>query len=409
MTMTSRERIHASVAFQPVDRLAVDLAGMRSTGISAFAYPRLVRELGLPPRLPRVYDTGQMLALPERDVLDALGCDCVMAEEYVTNAFEQPDLWHPYDFGGRLPALVQDPAAFQALPDGTILQYGGQSRMPPASTVFDAEHGGYAIDLENDIPPPDADAARRRAEGQLFREGEAERLAAFLHTVRAAAPDKAVFANIWHVLAGFDIGVGQYPMICLMYPDEVYETHKIAAERCVRNMETLFPLVADDLDVLMLNADDWGTQTSLMASPDVFCDLYKPFYRMVNDAAHALLPNLKTFLHSCGALYPLIPHVADCHFDVLNPVQWSAGGHTPAEWKAQAAGRIAFWGGGVNAQSTLPFHDAATVAREARETIPALSKGGGYVFCNTHNILAEVSPDKVVAMYQAAHEFRGVL
>ena len=46
----------------------------------------------------------------------------------------------------------------------------------------------------------------------------------------AAAPDKAVFANFWHTGAGIGIGVGQYPMVCLMYPDEVYECHKAAAD-----------------------------------------------------------------------------------------------------------------------------------------------------------------------------------
>ena len=79
--------------FKPVDRLPRDIGGMRSTCISCFAYPKLVKALGLPPRRPRVYDLGQMLALPDVDVLDALGCDVVMAEPDVTNAFAQPDLW----------------------------------------------------------------------------------------------------------------------------------------------------------------------------------------------------------------------------------------------------------------------------------------------------------------------------
>jgi len=30
--------------------------------------------------------------------------------------------------------------------------------------------------------------------------------------------------------------------------------------------------------------------------------------------------------------------------------------------------------------------------------------GGGYVFCNTHNILAEIEAKKIVAMYRAANE-----
>jgi uroporphyrinogen decarboxylase len=63
--------------FHETDRVPKDLGGMLSTSISAFAYPKLVEALGLPYRRPKVYDTNQMLAMPDMDVLDALGCDIV--------------------------------------------------------------------------------------------------------------------------------------------------------------------------------------------------------------------------------------------------------------------------------------------------------------------------------------------
>ena len=45
--MNSRERLLAALDFKPVDRLPKDLGGMRSTGISAFAYPKLRKALKL--------------------------------------------------------------------------------------------------------------------------------------------------------------------------------------------------------------------------------------------------------------------------------------------------------------------------------------------------------------------------
>ena len=102
---------------------------MLSSSISGFAYPKLVAALGLPPRLPKMYDTGQMLAMPDLDVLDALGVDIVTICGRATNAFAEPEKWLPYDFNGRLPALVRNPAAFTTEEDGTILQ--GNTRMPP--------------------------------------------------------------------------------------------------------------------------------------------------------------------------------------------------------------------------------------------------------------------------------------
>ena len=70
---TSRQRVLHAFNFRIPDRAPKDLGGMRSTSISAFGYPALVSALGLPARRPHVEDTGQMLALPDLDVLDALG------------------------------------------------------------------------------------------------------------------------------------------------------------------------------------------------------------------------------------------------------------------------------------------------------------------------------------------------
>jgi len=171
--ITSRERVMRALNFQPVDRVPRDLAGMRSTGISVFAYPRLVEALGLPPRLPRAEDTWQMLALPELDVLDELGVDVVTIADDATNAFDQPGLWKPYDFGGRLPAVVRDPSAFAEEPDGTIVH--GRTRMLPSSFVFDEIHGGQPLDLIADIPKPDLDQIRRALDARLLTDAQVGR------------------------------------------------------------------------------------------------------------------------------------------------------------------------------------------------------------------------------------------
>jgi uroporphyrinogen decarboxylase len=36
-----------------------------------------------------------------------------------------------------------------------------------------------------------------------------------------------------------------------------------------------------------------------------------------------------------------------------------------------------------------------------------LCEGSGYVFCNIHNVLAEIPPEKVIAMYRTAGSVRG--
>jgi uroporphyrinogen decarboxylase len=403
--MDSHQRVLTSINHQAPDRLPRDLGGMRSTSISAFAYPRLVQALGLPPRRPRVEDTGQMLALPDLDVLDALGIDVVTIADRVTNAFEQPEVWKAYDFNGRLPAHLRNPNAFQALPDGTIRQ--GSTRMPPSAYVFDEEHGGQPLDLSSELPRPDLNEVRKAIEANRLTDQQIIEIRQLCERVRQST-DRAVFFNDGHLQAWIGIGafsgIGIFPMLCLTEPDFVAELHEMVTEYQISNARALLPEIAPYIDILMVAADDWGTQNNLIASPRLFRKLFLPYYRRINDECHRLAPQLKQFLHCCGAVFDLLDLVIEAGFDIINPVQWPAGGHSPQEWKDKARGRLALWGGGVNAQATLPLGSQDEVAQEARRTARILGEGGGYVFCNIHNILAEIDPEKVIAMYQAAGE-----
>jgi uroporphyrinogen decarboxylase len=411
---TSRERVLQALNFQTPDRMPKDLGGMRSTSISAFAYPKLVEALGLPPRLPCVEDTGQMLALPDLDVLDALGIDVVAILDGATNAFEQPELWHAYDFNGRLPALVRHPENFRTLPDGTILQ-GRNQRMPPSSYVFDEEHGGQPLDLSADLPKLDLTQLRETMQSRVLEDERIVSIRGLCRRVREST-DRAVFFNDGALQA--NIGIGAYsglaifPMLCLTEPDYVTELHEIVTEYTLANVRALLPEIHQDIDIIMLTADDWGTQRNLIASPKVYRELFLPYYRRITDECHRIAPQVKLFIHSCGAIYDLIDLVIESGFDVLNPVQWCAGKHSYREWKdraqrqqtgrQQTGGRIALWGGGVNSQVTLPLGSVDDVRREVTEVTDYLNQDGGYVFCNIHNILAEIAPEKVIAMYNEA-------
>jgi uroporphyrinogen decarboxylase len=405
-TMTHRERVMKTLNFEMPDRLPKDMGGMLSTGISAFAYPRLVQALGLPSRLPKLYDTGQMLAMPDLDVLDALDCDCVVVCGGATNAFEQEGFWHPYDFNGRLNASVRYPDSFQAQPDGSIVQ-NGYTRMVASSFVFDEEHGGQPVDWMGELPMQDLKAYKQILQSRVLRDEEIVALRDLCKRVREST-DRAVFMSEGALTPDISIhghgGMAVFPILCLTEPDYVAELHGIATEHTLQNIRLLMPEIAPYVDVLMAAADDWGTQNSTIASPIVYKRLFLPYRRQINDEFHRLAPQTKIFLHSCGAIYDLIDLIIESHFDIMNPVQWCAGKRSYREWKDKARGRIALWGGGVNSQVTLPLGTVADVEREVREVTQYLSQDAGYVFCNIHNILAEIEPEKVIAMYAAASQ-----
>lgn len=60
--MTSRQRVLTAFDHKMPDRVPVDLSGHRSSGISAIAYPRLRKMLGLPAKPVRVYDIIQQFS-----------------------------------------------------------------------------------------------------------------------------------------------------------------------------------------------------------------------------------------------------------------------------------------------------------------------------------------------------------
>lgn len=93
--VTSRERGLEALSFRAVDRIPKHLGGMRSSGIGASAYPRLVQGLGLPPRRVRIYESRQMLALIDLDVLEELGRAVVTMDQEITNAVDSWEIWRP--------------------------------------------------------------------------------------------------------------------------------------------------------------------------------------------------------------------------------------------------------------------------------------------------------------------------
>lgn len=403
--MTSRERVLASLNFQPVDRLPCDLGAMRSTGISAFAYPHLVEALGLPYRRPRVHDTHQMLALPDLDVLDALGCDVVTIDGGVTNAYEEPGRWLDYDFGGRLPARVCSPETFSTDADGTVWQRQWGIRMPPTSHVFNSDHNGQPVlGLDQELPLLDLDQYRRDLATWALTDEQVRSAADQCRRAREAGDRALFYAD--HLNARIAItahgGLGVFPVICLLEPGYVHDLHGITIEHMKGEARKLVPAIAPYVDIVLTGGDDWGTQNSLIASAGTFRDLFLPYYRAYNTEIHRLAPGLKTFLHSCGAIFDLLEMLVDCGFDIINPVQWPAGGHGFEAWKDRVRGAASLWGGGVDTQHTLSLGTLGDVEAEVERVCACLGQGGGYVFNNIHNLLAEVPADRVVAMYRTA-------
>ena len=92
---------------------------------------------------------------------------------------------------------------------------------------------------------------------------------------------------------------------------------------------------------------------------------------------------------------------------ILNPVQISAKGMDPMELKREFGRDLTFWGGGANMQYVVPTGSLDEIRADVRRLIDIFAPGGGFVFNPIHNIQADVPPEKVLAIYDTALEYRG--
>ncbi|NLE25859.1 MAG: hypothetical protein GX625_11070, partial [Clostridiaceae bacterium] len=117
--------------------------------------------------------------------------------------------------------------------------------------------------------------------------------------------------------------------------------------------------------------------------------------------------DMKIFLHSCGSVKQFIPDLIEVGIDILNPVQTNSRDMDPESLKKEFGRDIIFWGGGVDTASVINHGTPEEVRRDVLRRCEIFSKDGGFVFAPIHNILSEVSPENIVAVYNAVREFNG--
>jgi len=164
--------------------------------------------------------------------------------------------------------------------------------------------------------------------------------------------------------------------------------------------------VGDVADVLRFG-DDLGTDNGPFMAPATYRRLFKPRHAALCDYVHRH-SGMKTFLHSCGSIYRLLPDLVEAGYDVINPVQTACRDMEPERLKREFGKAVTFWGGGCDTRRVLNRGTPQEVRDHVRRRIDILAPGGGFVFNTVHNILPEVPPENVAAMFEAVREYGAV-
>ena len=409
--MTSRERVLAALNHQQPDRVPIDLSGHRSSGIAAMAYVRLRDHLGLPKKLVRVYDPVQQLAIVDEDVIQRFEVDTIE----LGRAFAHEDkYWAEWTLPDGTPCLMPVWARPERHNGEWVIRSPASgrviARMPENVWYFEQTYWPF---LEQDdlnqleavitesmwtaIASPPGPIVAGPDGAQLLRDG-----ARWLRR----QTDRAILG----LFGGNLLEFGQFLyrndnffMLLAGEPDRAHRFLDKLVEMHLRNLDRFLGAVAESIDVILFG-DDLGMQSGPQVSPAMYREYFQPRERVMWQRVKQRAPHLKIMLHCCGGVRELLPGLIDAGLDAINPVQITCRGMDAAGLKRDFGSRLTFLGGGCDTRDVLIKGTPAQVREHVRRQVGIWQPGGGFVFQQVHNILADVPPANIVAMYDAAME-----
>jgi len=397
----------AALNHREPDRVPVDFSGHRSSGIMATAYARLKDYLGIEEGDIYVYDLIQQLAIVEPPVLDRFGVDVVE----MGRGFAQEDAyWTDWELPDgtpcKIPAFVdlrRKGGDCYVYSDGTPIGvqregslYFEQIYWPLAeSGAKDLDDLEAALDkiIWSKVGTPPAPLGFDQ-EGLRQMKAGAEAL--------RQSTDRAIvglFGGNLNELSQWCFGMDNFFCMLAAEPARTHRFLDRLVEMYMPNLEKFLSAVGDCIDIILFG-DDLGMQSGPQFSTKMYDEFFKPRHGAMWQRAKELA-DVKVMLHCCGGVYQLMPSLIEAGLDAINPVQISAAGMDADTLKREFGKDITFWGGGCDTQYVLPKGTPEEVAEHVRKQVSVLSVGGGFVFQQVHNIMSDVPPENIVAMFDA--------
>jgi uroporphyrinogen decarboxylase len=365
---------------QEPDRVPFDLGGTGLSTIHVTAYKNLRHHLGLPEIEPEVAFVPEQLVRVDEDLAQRLEADVRPVLPETASSFEY---------------VFRDEGNYEAYTD----EWGIGWRMP--------REGGFYYDMYQH-PLATADSLEEMKAHPFPDPLDDGRFATLREQAEAAAPKgKAValagpcagIAEVYSWLRGYE----EYYVDLARHKDWVGTMLDRLVEFKSAYWGRALHEIGDLVDVVV-EADDLGSQHSLLMSPRTYRTVIQPrhkrLFSFIKEQA-----SVKVFYHTCGAVRRLIPDLIEAGIDILNPVQISAADMDLWELKSEFGRDLVFWGGGVDTQGVLGTATPPEIKDHVRQNIEALAPGGGFVFAAVHDIQANVPPENIMAMWEAWQEY----
>jgi uroporphyrinogen decarboxylase len=372
-TMTSRQRVLSAVDLREPDRVPIDVGGSSFSTVIGAAYERLKAHLGVEGETRYMKVKSRSAILDER-----------VARRLHTDTrpllIGSPDGWQDVYF---------EDGSFRN-EFGIIWHKAGDGHYAPTgnplreATLTDLDHFSWP-----DPRNPGRTRGLREQARQLHEETD--------YAVVLSLP--VGFVHLSQYLRGYE----QWLMDIILHPEFLDALMDRALEWWLELAGAVLDEVGPFVDVVAFG-DDVAFQDRPMVDLDRYRRLFKPRHRRMVDLIKRK-SEARVLYHCCGAVRSLVPDFIDIGVDALNPVQVSSAGMDTAGLKAEFGDRICFWGG-IDTHQVLPFGSPADVRAEVERRIEDLAPGGGFVLAPVHNIQEDVPPENILAMADAAVEFK---
>jgi len=386
--MNSRERLIAALNHSEPDRIPFDLAGTTVTGINKKAFIRAMELKGLPVDFDKKeIDPIQQIVTPVEETLRLLRSDVRRIGARRIPGFEGSVVRK-----GSVNEITDVWNCLWRMDDSKDLYYN-QSTFPLQ---------GYSTLSEglDNFSPPDL-----TSEKEIIRQDLSEQAAAISDFGLIADRNCAGLTEISLRVRGYE----NWFLDTVMDPSSVERLFDIIIAYKTAYWDPLADwLIENNLQNrlnVVAECDDLGTQTSTLLEPDFLRKAVIPRFASLWSHIKKRLPGAKIFMHTCGAVRPLLPDLIEAGLDIYNPVQFTAYDMDLKGLKRDFGKDLVFWGGGVNTQSTLRTGSPQQVEDEVKKIIDIMAPGGGFVFSTVHNIQEDVPPENFWAMWDCLMKY----
>ena len=193
-------------------------------------------------------------------------------------------------------------------------------------------------------------------------------------------------------------GIENHLCHMLEYPDELNEFYR---RQCEWNKQFINNVI--DLGVDMVHiSDDWGSQRSLLFSPEIWRNMIAPYHREMAELVKSRGKFLS--LHSDGWIREIVPDLVDIGYDLVHPWQENAG-MDYSLYLENYQDKFAIMGG-LCVQSVLGFGKYDLLEKEIRRVF-GLLKDKRWVCCTTHFVEEHCSVEELVFAYDLVNELAG--